>query len=91
MPTFYTDLPDATEASGFPRTDRRSSSGCGPASDLSLVSDDGTATDAGQRTASSVAVDDVDAQLDQVAKRGRRVLAPPTRSTCPTSRDATRD
>jgi predicted enzyme related to lactoylglutathione lyase len=76
---FYTGLFDATETSRFPED--------GPVffvglrigdSDLGLVNEDRGATDAAQRMAISVAVDDVDALLDRVAELGGRVLAPPT-------------
>jgi predicted enzyme related to lactoylglutathione lyase len=77
--SFYTGLLDATETSRYPEV--------GPVffvalrianSDLGLVSDDGAATDTGQRMLISAAVDDVDALLDRVVDLGGRVLGPPT-------------
>jgi predicted enzyme related to lactoylglutathione lyase len=76
---FYAGVLDAAETSRYPED--------GPVffvelrvgnSDLGLVSDDGAATDAGQRMLISAAVDDVDALLDRVAELGGRVLGPPT-------------
>ena len=76
---FYTDVLPATETSRYPED--------GPVffvglrvgdSDLGLVSDDGAATDAGQRVLISVAVDEVDALLGRVEELGGRVLGPPT-------------
>jgi predicted enzyme related to lactoylglutathione lyase len=76
---FYEGLLDATETTRFPED--------GPVffvglqvgdSELGLVSDDGAATDAGQRMLISVAVDDVDALLDRVVEFGGGVLGPPT-------------
>jgi len=76
---FYEGVLDAMETTRYPED--------GPVfflglrvgdSDLGLVSDDGAATDAGQRMLISVTVDDVDALLDRVVEFGGRVLGPPT-------------
>jgi predicted enzyme related to lactoylglutathione lyase len=69
---FYTGLLDATETNRFPEDGKVFFVGLRVGdSEFGLVSDDGAATDAGQRMLISVAVDDVE-------PLGGRVLGPPT-------------
>jgi predicted enzyme related to lactoylglutathione lyase len=76
---FYTGLLGATETRRHPEDGPVFYAGLRVGdSDLGLVSDDGAATDAGQRMLISAAVDDVDALLGRVEQLGGRVLSPPT-------------